>query len=144
MTDETLPVAVSDDAIDASTEAYLRADNILESINANLPDGKKLLPIPKEYVFKKRDREIVSAAFHGAFELAGGLPRFVAWAHQNPTQFYSLYAKLLPSETQSGVNTNITIVSAIPEIPSDRTTIDECGKAAVAEFTEVDDFDDPE
>lgn len=35
-------------------------------------------------------------AFINAFELIGGVSRLVMWADQNPTEFYKLYARLLP------------------------------------------------
>lgn len=38
----------------------------------------------------------VKEQFQHAFELIGGIPRLAIWAHQNPTQFYQLYSKLIP------------------------------------------------
>lgn len=39
-------------------------------------------------------------AFRQAFELIGGVPRLALWADQNPSQFYTLYARFL-SEAHS-------------------------------------------
>jgi hypothetical protein len=41
-------------------------------------------------------RKHVERAFLNAFELIGGVPRLVMWADQNPTEFFKLYARLLP------------------------------------------------
>lgn len=41
-------------------------------------------------------RKRVEKAFLNAFELIGGVSRLVMWADQNPTEFYKLYARLLP------------------------------------------------
>lgn len=38
----------------------------------------------------------VKEQFQHAFELIGGIPRLAMWAHENPTQFYALYSKLIP------------------------------------------------
>ena len=50
------------DAVDAGLDTYLRAQAIVDAINANMPKGSTLQPIPKNYVFKKQDRETVSVA----------------------------------------------------------------------------------
>lgn len=142
---DTLPVVPDDTDIDASTDAFLRAEAILDAINKNLPKGKTpLVPIPKSYVFKKRDRETVSTTLHAAFELNGGLPAFLAWAQGNQTKFYELYMKLLPSNTETATgNVSISFNTPIPETPSDRMTINDAGHVIEAEFT-VDDDEAPE
>lgn len=38
----------------------------------------------------------VKEQFQHAFELIGGIPRLAMWAHENPSQFYSLYSKMIP------------------------------------------------
>lgn len=144
MSSENLPQVAEeqDTKVDAPTAAWLRADNIVKAINANLPEGfEPLKPIPEDYVFHKPNREVVSLAMHSAFQLIGGQPRFVAWAAANPEKFYNLYVKLLPTETVAGNATNITINTAIPETPQDRITLDAQGKAVDAEYSEIDDED---
>jgi ABC-type nitrate/sulfonate/bicarbonate transport system substrate-binding protein len=42
-------------------------------------------------------RKKVAEHFAQAFELIGGVPRLAAWAHDNPTDFFKLYAKLFPA-----------------------------------------------
>ena len=48
-------------------------------------------------------------AFQHAFDLIGGVPRLALWADKNPTAFFSLYSKLIPSSIQAQVNHSITI-----------------------------------
>lgn len=126
------------DAVDPKLDAWLRAGAIVDAINANLPEGsRKLLPIPKEYVFKKADREAVSAAFHAAFQLIGGVPGFALWAAEHQSQFYQLFAKLLPSETQTPLgNLQFNFISPVPETPQDRISIDAAGKVIEADTDE--------
>ncbi len=45
----------------------------------------------------------VKAAFTAAFEELGGVPALVEWARAEPTEFYKLYARLLPSELKADV-----------------------------------------
>jgi hypothetical protein len=52
--------------------------------------------VPKNKEFK---RQQVIDAFQHSFELIGGVPRLAAWAHHNPTEFFKLYSKLLPSQS---------------------------------------------
>lgn len=48
-------------------------------------------------------------AFQSAFDLIGGVPRLALWADKNPTAFFSLYSKLIPSTIQAQVNATIKI-----------------------------------
>lgn len=43
-------------------------------------------------------------AFQNAFELIGGVPRLALWADKNPSAFFALYSKLIPSTVQAQVN----------------------------------------
>ena len=54
-------------------------------------------PIPNGTGFS---RQQVITAFQDAFELIGGVPRLALWGHDNPGEFFKLYAKLLPSAAQ--------------------------------------------
>lgn len=47
------------------------------------------------------------------FERLGGIDGLVAWGEENRTEFYRLYAKLLPVETQ--VTGALTIVQKVYE-----------------------------
>lgn len=48
-------------------------------------------------------------AFQAAFDLIGGVPRLALWADKNPSAFFSLYSKLIPSTVQAQVNQTIKI-----------------------------------
>lgn len=45
----------------------------------------------------------VKEAFREAFELLGGTQALVVWAADNPTQFYQLYSKLIPTEIDATI-----------------------------------------
>lgn len=40
----------------------------------------------------------VKEAFRQAFDDLGGITALVTWAQENPTQFYQLFSKLIPTE----------------------------------------------
>lgn len=46
----------------------------------------------------------VKEAFRDAFELLGGTGALVVWASENPTQFYQLYSKLIPTEIDATIS----------------------------------------
>lgn len=46
----------------------------------------------------------VKEAFRDAFDDLGGVPALVEWAKKNPTQFYQLYSKLLPTEVDATIS----------------------------------------
>jgi hypothetical protein len=53
------------------------------------------------------------------FEQMGGLPRMVAWADSNPTDFYTkLFPKMIQRSTSVDVSGNITIDDAIARLES--------------------------
>lgn len=117
-----------DTAVSPELDAYLRAEAIVEAINKNLPrdkSGKPALPaIPKEYVFRKRDREAVSIAFHAAFENIGGVAALMQWAQHEPGKFFALYSKLLQSDTVTPTGgTQINIISSVPQSPLDLVNV---------------------
>lgn len=127
-TELTTGTRPNDTAVSPELDAYLRADVIVKAINANLPEGAGLPPIPTEYVFRKRDREAVSAAFHAAFELTGGAAALALWARHEPDKFYPLFMKLAQSETMTpGGGTTINVISSIPTTSLDRVGINEFG-----------------
>ena len=49
-------------------------------------------------------RAEVVAAFQKSFEMIGGVPRMAVWADENPSEFYKLYAKLLPSQSSQSLD----------------------------------------
>lgn len=63
--------------------------------------GKKM---PSELKGKK-----AADAFQQAFDLIGGIPRLALWADRNPSAFFTLYSKLIPSTVKTDVNARIVI-----------------------------------
>jgi hypothetical protein len=118
-----------EDAVDAQTDAYLRAEAIVDAINANLPTGLNGLPkIPKDYVFRKRDRQSVALAFHAAFELIGGVPALMQWAAQNPDKFYPLYQKFALADIDVGGGNTFVFQTAVPTNALDLVSINDKGQ----------------
>ena len=71
---------------------------------ANSPGATVRIPRSPD---TKRTRVI--NAFHDAFQLTGGTPRLALWADENPTEFYRLYAKLLPKQIETEQNVDATL-----------------------------------
>lgn len=144
MTDLTTSAPADDTAVDDATTSFLRADAIVSAINAAIPGT--LAPIPKEYLFKKRDAGVVSLALNSAFECLGGLPRLVAVASEDPKWFYGIWSRQLGMEN-AGLTQNATTIiynSGLPSSPLNSTTINERGEVFTAETQPVDpdaDFD---
>lgn len=72
-------------------EVQAKITNVFSIIAAKNPEQG--LRIPKSEGVTRRD---VSQAFQHAFEMIGGVSRFALWADQNPSDFYKLYARMLP------------------------------------------------
>ena len=66
-------------------------------------------------------RKQVVNAFMNAFELIGGTPRLALWANDNPSDFYKLYARLLPSQASQalGESNELVIKHVLPRGPLD-------------------------
>ena len=77
------------------------------------------LSIPRNREFNRKQ---VVTAFSNAFELIGGVPRLALWADANPSDFFKLYARLLPSQASSalGESNELVIKHVLP-----RTGLDE-------------------
>lgn len=63
--------------------------------------GKKLPPQLKG--------QKAANAFQQAFELIGGVPRLALWADKNPSAFFALYSKMIPSTIKAEVDTTLRI-----------------------------------
>lgn len=70
--------------------------------------------LPKNERFTRAE---VVQAFASTFELIGGVPRLALWAHRNESEFYKLYAKLLPSAQIIDINARVT--HAIEELTTE-------------------------
>ena len=91
---------------------------------------RKQIAVPRNTSFSRK--EIVQA-FEDAFELIGGVTRLSIWAHEHPTEFYRLYSKLLPSQSQTLVDHSgrLEIIHKVAPGPLDGAPVED------AEFTEV-------
>lgn len=67
-------------------------------------------------------RKDVVEAFQRTFELMGGVPRMTLWAMSNPTEFYKLYGRLLPSQASSalGESNELVLKMVIPATSLDK------------------------
>ena len=81
--------------------AQSSGESTLDTLLAKGLYGAKL---PKELKGQR-----AADAFQNAFELIGGIPRLALWADKNPTAFFSLYSKLIPSTIKAQVDSTITI-----------------------------------
>lgn len=102
-----------------SADAEIRASGLVSIYGDSLPQ------VPKDYSFVLRDRAFVMNAFNAAFDLIGGVPRFVHWAHQNPSDFYKLYAKMgaeVDKSNQALGGAQINITNHIGRSPLDDAT----------------------
>lgn len=126
--------------VDPEVDRYLRAQAIVDVINANNPFP--LEPIPKSYVFKKRTAGDASLAVHAAFELNGGVPGLVAFARTHPKEFYtSIWGRLVAAEEAKGLSTATQIIfqTPVPSNPLDNVSIDAHGRVVNAEVLTQDD-----
>lgn len=70
------------------------------------------LALPREL-----NRRQVTTSFIDCFHLIGGVPRMAYWADKHPTEFYKLYARLLPSQATKDVDdtSKRIIIHAVPK-----------------------------
>lgn len=86
------------------TAAMAASTSGSESLDLLLKKGLYGARTPRELKSKK-----AADAFQAAFDLIGGIPRLALWADKNPTAFFSLYSKLIPSTVKADVNATIKI-----------------------------------
>lgn len=111
-----------------SNQVYLTEEEYLEELKlgqqALVEELHELAPFQELILKDSKDftRKDVVQAFQQAFELIGGPIGLAAWASQNRSQFYKLYAKLLPSQASSalGETTEVVVKHVLP-----RTELDE-------------------
>lgn len=78
---------------------------------ANLAKGKGRPPgVPNKTTAN------VKAALEEAFERMGGVPKLTEWADENPTEFYKLYAKLLPVHLQGEIKVQGTLADRLQKV----------------------------
>lgn len=108
-----------------SEDSYLRGTAALAIVNEAVKASGVV--IPNDYVFKQRDANIVATANHAVFELKGGVPAYLLWAIENPTDFYKIYAKLAPAETNIKGAGNVMVMTNVPSSALDDVTLNKAG-----------------
>jgi len=78
-------------------QELIRAEDYDDRMES-LSKGEKAVRIPRQL-----NRAEVVATFLESFEQIGGVPRMALWADEHPTEFYRLYAKLLPSQATAQI-----------------------------------------
>jgi len=83
------------DKVIKDEEPYTETAELCKELSgiAQSGNGVSRISVPREL---KRTR--VVNAFQDAFELIGGVARLAHWGDTHPTDFYKLYARLLPAE----------------------------------------------
>jgi len=106
-----------DDAAEEANTQNIEVNDWNETMEQIAQPGT-LLRIPSNNEVTRKD---VVKAFTNAFELIGGVPRLAIWANANPSTFYKLYARLLPSQASSalGESNTMTIRHVLPRGPLD-------------------------
>lgn len=57
-----------------------------------------------------KSTKAIKAALIEAFDELGGVAALVRWGRNEPTDFYKLWAKLLPTEIKGDVGLGVTVV----------------------------------
>ena len=95
MTD-TLPQIMTREEYEAMNETLV-----------SLADASERMPVR---IRREFDRKRVAEAFESAFEMIGGVQRLAVWAHENPTEFFKLFGRMLPTGTQVDLNASGEII----------------------------------
>ncbi len=75
---------------------------------------------------KNKATVAVKDALEKAFEQLGGVPALVTWGKANPSEFYKLWARMLPKEIKAEVETDAK-GAVVVYLPDDgrESTLDE-------------------
>lgn len=127
MKQEFVPRSEFEEASEGELEDRVYDDNVAYSETAKdcqalselatSGNGVSRISVPREI---KRAR--VVNAFQDAFELIGGVPRLAHWADDHPTDFFKLYARLLPVEASrkgESASDERKIIHVLPPGPLD-------------------------
>jgi hypothetical protein len=119
---------ISDETLQklASRDEDIRQSGVIDIFEQHLPQ------IPKDYVFKPKDRTFVEDSMHAAFDMFGGVRRLSLWAHENPTEFIKLWARLLPEAQKN--ESGPAIVQVFHNVPPSALDI--------GDYVDADDLDD--
>jgi hypothetical protein len=96
-----------------SEDDYLRGTAALEILNQAVV--KTGVRIPASHAFKQSSPELARTAVMGVFPLIGGMPAMALWASENRTEYYRLFAKMAPAETNVTGGGNTLVMTNMPE-----------------------------
>lgn len=113
-------------------EEYDQMQQTLRSVAADYN------PLNGKLARKEFDRKRVSEAFQMAYDLIGGDMRFAHWAHENQTEFYKLYGRMLPTGSQIDLNHNgeITFKHVLPPSKLDKLENTDAGHSVESKVTD--------
>lgn len=101
------------DDLDAVTEENMQRFYTAAMANGTTGSEQLDLLLQKGLYGEKTPKALRSQkaadAFQSAFDLIGGVPRLALWADKNPSAFFALYSKLIPSTVQAQVNATIRV-----------------------------------
>ncbi len=88
---------ISREALQAGEAGAADFQNLVEAEKKRLGLGPTLAQVGG----KAAPKSITAAREHltAAFDLMGGVPALVVWGRKNPTEFYRLWARLIPKES---------------------------------------------
>ena len=69
--------------------------------------------LPREVKGRKVNREEVANAFLMSFEMVGGVPRLAQWADENYSDFMKIFGRLLPKESVTMHDGEVTVKHAV-------------------------------
>jgi len=71
--------------------------------------------LPKTLAGKRVNREEIANAFLVSFEMIGGVPRLASWADSHYSEFVKVFGRLLPKETLTTHDGEITVKHVVPK-----------------------------
>lgn len=119
----TLPALPTDVVDEDGDDALLQQFYIAAQTNQSSTGNTSLDTLLQKGLYGKRMPKALKGqkaadSFQSAFDLIGGVPRLALWADKNPTAFYALYSKLIPSSVKTDITAKVIIEA--PWMKSDR------------------------
>jgi len=115
-------------------------------INTTSPETNDTPPKKKKFGGRKKGTKnrvntTVKENILKVFNDMGGSPEMVKWAKKNPSQFYGMYAKLIPRQIEAEVKSKVK-VTAIKRTIIDKAIVDPINMAIEADVIYDDDDDE--
>lgn len=107
---------VQEDTGDVDRPVVIQRDPWEDTLTGLANAKTRSVSVPRSKDIKRKQ---VIDAFQDAFQLIGGTPRLAIWADENPTEFYRLYSKLMPKETNTESTGEMKILHVLPRGPLD-------------------------